>query len=113
MAYTAKRVKEIQEGVRKCRKMRSEGTLRSSVRTNAAPLQVNFLRYTTADQIREWLKAHDSSINHKSARDTCVEGTGSWFAEDERFRKWLDEPGTTMWISGGREYSLVAPYGRY
>ncbi|KIJ13317.1 hypothetical protein PAXINDRAFT_81413 [Paxillus involutus ATCC 200175] len=80
--------------------MRSEGTHGSSVCTSATLLQVNFLRYTTDDQIREWLKPHDSSVNHKSARDTCVEGTGAWFAKDEQFRKWLNEPGKTLWIAG-------------
>ncbi|KIJ10370.1 hypothetical protein PAXINDRAFT_16596 [Paxillus involutus ATCC 200175] len=57
-----------------------------------------------SNEIRRWLKAHNSSMNHKSARDTCVEGTGLWFTEDERFWKWLDEPGR-MWITGGHEYS--------
>ncbi|KAF8837278.1 hypothetical protein BDN67DRAFT_909501 [Paxillus ammoniavirescens] len=80
--------------------MRSEGTLRSYVCASAALLQVNFLRNHTVDQIREWLKPHDSSINHKSARDACVEGTGTWVAKDERFRKWLNEPGKTLWILG-------------
>ncbi|KAF8842074.1 hypothetical protein BDN67DRAFT_421112 [Paxillus ammoniavirescens] len=52
------------------------------------------------DQIREWLKPHDSSINHKSARDACVKGTGAWLAKDERFRMWLNGPGGTLWIPG-------------
>ncbi|KIJ10394.1 hypothetical protein PAXINDRAFT_16621 [Paxillus involutus ATCC 200175] len=78
-AYTAKRVKEM----------------------NAAPLPIDFLRYPTANKIWKWLKAHNSSTNHKSARDTCIEGTGSWFAEDKRIQNWLDEPGR-MWITGGR-----------
>ncbi|KIJ13355.1 hypothetical protein PAXINDRAFT_48621, partial [Paxillus involutus ATCC 200175] len=56
-------------------------------------------------QIQEWLKPHDSSINHKSARDACVKGTGAWFANDGRFLQWLKGPGKTLWISGAREYS--------
>ncbi|KIJ11008.1 hypothetical protein PAXINDRAFT_16029 [Paxillus involutus ATCC 200175] len=59
----------------------------------------------SSNKMRKWLKAHNSSINHKSARDTCVEGTGSWFSKDERFQKWLHEPGTPLLVSGGREYS--------
>ncbi|KIJ09581.1 hypothetical protein PAXINDRAFT_34253, partial [Paxillus involutus ATCC 200175] len=51
--------------------------------------------------IREWLSAPNTSVNHKSARDTCVEGTGSWLRVDERFLAWLNKPGTTLWIEGG------------
>ncbi|KIJ05103.1 hypothetical protein PAXINDRAFT_21612 [Paxillus involutus ATCC 200175] len=51
--------------------------------------------------IREWLSAPNTSVNHKSARDICVEGTGSWFAKDEQFLVWLNKPGTTLWIEGG------------
>ncbi|KAF8833411.1 hypothetical protein BDN67DRAFT_917075, partial [Paxillus ammoniavirescens] len=58
----------------------------------------------TANKMRKWLKAHNASINHKLVRDICVEGTGSWFVKHERFRKWLHEPGTRLWICGGREY---------
>jgi hypothetical protein len=85
--------------------MGSERTLKSSVRTSAAPLQVNLLRYPTANNMRKWLKAHDPSINHKLARDICVEGTGSWLPKDERFRKWLNKSGIKLWIAGPREYS--------
>ncbi|KIJ07625.1 hypothetical protein PAXINDRAFT_19198 [Paxillus involutus ATCC 200175] len=76
MAYTAKHVKEIQEDAK---------------RREAREI---------SNQIRKWLKAHNTSVNHKSARDTYVEGMGSWFARNEQFRKWLGEPGTAMWISG-------------
>ncbi|KIK94239.1 hypothetical protein PAXRUDRAFT_828201, partial [Paxillus rubicundulus Ve08.2h10] len=51
-------------------------------------------------EMRKWLDPSDPSINHKLARDTFVEGTGSWFTSDERFRKWLHERGTKLWISG-------------
>ncbi|KIJ16667.1 hypothetical protein PAXINDRAFT_168174, partial [Paxillus involutus ATCC 200175] len=90
MAYTAKHVKDMQERVKVVQE-RVEETQQDAKRRDARKL---------ADQIREWLKADDSSINHKSARDTRVEGTGTWFPKDERFREWLNEPGRTMWISG-------------
>ncbi|KIJ16631.1 hypothetical protein PAXINDRAFT_10344, partial [Paxillus involutus ATCC 200175] len=77
MAYTANRVKETQEDAK---------------RRDAQKF---------SNKMRKWLKAHNSSINHKSARDTCVEGTGSWLAKDERLWRWLDDPGTKLWISGG------------
>ncbi|KIJ06170.1 hypothetical protein PAXINDRAFT_20625, partial [Paxillus involutus ATCC 200175] len=83
IAYTAKRVKEMKEGIKE---MQDDAKRRDAQKLS--------------EQIREWLKPHDSSVNHKSARDTHVEGTGSWIATDERFQKWLDEAGTTMWISG-------------
>ncbi|KIK76337.1 hypothetical protein PAXRUDRAFT_835399, partial [Paxillus rubicundulus Ve08.2h10] len=51
-------------------------------------------------EMRKWLEASDPSISHKLVRDTFVEGTGSWFIKDERFRKWLHERGTKLWISG-------------
>ncbi|KAF8835684.1 hypothetical protein BDN67DRAFT_937666, partial [Paxillus ammoniavirescens] len=76
MTHTAKRVKEVKEG---------------EERRDVQKLW---------DQMREWLKPHDPSINHKSARDACVEGTGTWFAKDERFRTWFNEPGRTLWIPG-------------
>ncbi|KIJ07256.1 hypothetical protein PAXINDRAFT_19552, partial [Paxillus involutus ATCC 200175] len=57
------------------------------------------------DQIQKWLKPHDSSTNHNSARNVCAKGTGAWLAKDEQFQKWLNEPGRTLWISGRREYS--------
>ncbi|KIJ06476.1 hypothetical protein PAXINDRAFT_20332 [Paxillus involutus ATCC 200175] len=52
-------------------------------------------------EIRDWLKVTNPSINHKSARDTHVKGTGSWLPKDERFQEWLDEPGKAMWITAG------------
>ncbi|KIK81665.1 hypothetical protein PAXRUDRAFT_102350, partial [Paxillus rubicundulus Ve08.2h10] len=91
MAYTAKHVKDMQECVKDMQK-RVEETQEDAKRRDARQLY---------DQIREWLKPQDSSLHHKSARDTRVEGTGTWFAKDERFRKWLNESGRTMWISGG------------
>ncbi|KAF8838113.1 hypothetical protein BDN67DRAFT_124834, partial [Paxillus ammoniavirescens] len=83
MAFTANRVKEMQKRIREI----DEDAKRRDAQQHS-------------NKIREWLKAHNSSINHKSARDTCVEGTGSWLAKDERFRKWLDEPTTGLWILG-------------
>ncbi|KIJ13347.1 hypothetical protein PAXINDRAFT_13913 [Paxillus involutus ATCC 200175] len=88
MTHTAERVKEIQEHVKE-------------VQEDAKRRDVQKLW----DQIREWLKPHDSSISHKSARDACVKGTGAWFIKDERFQRWLNKPGRTLWISGAREYS--------
>ncbi|KIK95714.1 hypothetical protein PAXRUDRAFT_11271 [Paxillus rubicundulus Ve08.2h10] len=59
-----------------------------------------------SDEMRQWLKPYNTSTNHKAARDTHVKGSGSWCPEDERFQKWLNEPGTTLWISAGREHPL-------
>ncbi|KIK75548.1 hypothetical protein PAXRUDRAFT_484931 [Paxillus rubicundulus Ve08.2h10] len=76
MAYTAKHIKEMHEHAK---------------RKDAQEL---------FNEIRKWLNPHNASVNHKSARDIFVEGTGSWFRTDERFLKWLREPGTLR-ISGG------------
>ncbi|KAF8840101.1 hypothetical protein BDN67DRAFT_686537 [Paxillus ammoniavirescens] len=89
MTYTANHVKEIHKRVKE--------TQEDGRRRDAEKL---------SNQIQQWLKPHNASRNHKSARDVCVEGTGSWFANDERFLVWLNNPGTTLLITGGREYSL-------
>ncbi|KAF8834033.1 hypothetical protein BDN67DRAFT_915769 [Paxillus ammoniavirescens] len=79
-----------------------------SVHTNTTPLQCDLLRYTTAKEIWDWLKVTNPSINHKSARDTHVKGTGSWLSKDARFRQWLYERGKAMWVSGGCESIMIS-----
>ncbi|KAF8834470.1 hypothetical protein BDN67DRAFT_1016472 [Paxillus ammoniavirescens] len=81
IAYTAKRVKEMHEEMQE-----------ASMRRDAQKL---------SKEIRDWLKVTNPSINHKSARDTHVKGTGSWLPKDERFRQWLHERGKAMWLSAG------------
>ncbi|KAF8832970.1 hypothetical protein BDN67DRAFT_1073018, partial [Paxillus ammoniavirescens] len=90
MAYMANHMKDIRECVKETQE-RVKETQEDGRRRDAEKL---------SDQIRQWLKPHNTSINHKSARDVCVEGTGSWFAKDERFLRWLHESGTTLLISG-------------
>ncbi|KIJ14091.1 hypothetical protein PAXINDRAFT_100315 [Paxillus involutus ATCC 200175] len=90
MAYTANRVKEMQECVEKMQE-RAKETQEDAKRKDAQK---------HSNKMRKWLNPHNSSVNHKLARDTRVEGTGSWLAKDERFRRWLDEPGTELWIAG-------------
>ncbi|KIJ13564.1 hypothetical protein PAXINDRAFT_13528 [Paxillus involutus ATCC 200175] len=45
--------------------------------------------------IREWLSAPNTSVNHKSARDICVEGTGSCSTTVEGVRKHTGPQGPT------------------
>ncbi|KAF8835688.1 hypothetical protein BDN67DRAFT_1072304 [Paxillus ammoniavirescens] len=100
LAYIAKRAEETQERVKQMdeRVMKMDERV-TEVQKGAERRDVQMLW----DQIREWLKPHDSSINHKSARDACVKGTGAWFAKDERFQTWFKEPGRTLWIPGARD----------
>lgn len=35
------------------------------------------------------------------------EGTGQWFLEDSKFKRWLRESGETLWCPGLRKISLV------
>ncbi|KIJ07095.1 hypothetical protein PAXINDRAFT_103100 [Paxillus involutus ATCC 200175] len=111
MAYTANLAKETQECVEKTQKCVEKTQKCVEVMQECAEDTQERVKETQEDakrkdaqklsnKMRKWLKAHDPSINHKLARDICVEGTGSWFSKDERFRKWLDEPGTKLWIVG-------------
>ncbi|KIJ13577.1 hypothetical protein PAXINDRAFT_13541 [Paxillus involutus ATCC 200175] len=67
-AYTAKRVGKMDERVKEIQQGIKEKQEDAKRRDSEKP----------SDQIQEWLKPHNTSINHKSARDTHVEGTGSW-----------------------------------
>jgi hypothetical protein len=35
------------------------------------------------------------------------EGTGNWFLDDPKFKRWLDERGETLWCPGLRKISLL------
>ncbi|KAF8833460.1 hypothetical protein BDN67DRAFT_1072930 [Paxillus ammoniavirescens] len=88
MTYTANHVKEIHKRVKETQE---DGRQRDAEKLS--------------NQIQQWLKLHNVSRNHKSARDVCVEGTGSWFANDKRFLRWLHESGMTLLISGRSGFS--------
>ncbi|KAJ5665326.1 NACHT nucleoside triphosphatase [Penicillium maclennaniae] len=60
-------------------------------RTNAS--QVSFT-------IRGWLMAPDTSLNHNAACAKRHRNTDLWFINGRRFRNWLEEPNSFLWLNG-------------
>ncbi|KAF8524185.1 hypothetical protein JB92DRAFT_3109582 [Gautieria morchelliformis] len=51
-------------------------------------------------KIYDWLAAPDHKIKHRNARSVHQEMTGSWFVEEERFRRWREAPHSFLWLHG-------------
>ena len=55
------------------------------------------------DKIERWMSAPDSSPNYNAAREKHQPETGSWFIEGNTFREWKEQPGSVLWLHGGRK----------
>lgn len=62
---------------------------------------LNFLRTNqVSENIRDWLNAPDSTINHNAACAKKHSGTGTWFVKSSRFEAWLTEGNSFLWLNG-------------
>ncbi|TFY54295.1 hypothetical protein EVG20_g9764 [Dentipellis fragilis] len=54
------------------------------------------------DACYKWLNAPDSSVNQHTAYDkqSRKSTTGKWIFEDQRFKDWMQEPHSSMWLYG-------------
>lgn len=50
--------------------------------------------------IRYWLMAPDTSLNHNATCAKCHSSTGQWFINGHRFRTWLEERNSFLWLNG-------------
>ncbi|KAJ5372564.1 NACHT nucleoside triphosphatase [Penicillium concentricum] len=50
--------------------------------------------------IRDWLKAPDATIDHNVACEKRHTSTGLWLINGQKFRTWLSEPNSLLWING-------------
>jgi hypothetical protein len=61
--------------------------------------------------ILEWLLrgTPDPSITHNRLQGEHHVGTGEWVLELEAFMRWLETPGSSLWIKGIRKSPLLRP----
>ena len=55
-----------------------------------------------AKRIHKWMAAPDTSPVYNTAREKHQMGTGSWFLEGNSFGAWQRQPGSVLWLQGGR-----------
>jgi hypothetical protein len=53
-----------------------------------------------SSNIRDWLRAPDSSINHNAACAKRHTGTGMWLLQGSTYTSWLTERNSFLWLSG-------------
>lgn len=62
---------------------------------------LNLLRNSQiAENIRDWLKAPDATVNHNAASLKRHRGTGAWFVQSSRFDTSLTEKNSFLWLNG-------------
>jgi hypothetical protein len=54
-------------------------------------------------QALNWLKAPDFRENHENARSLEQEGTGQWFIQGDKFRAWLQDRHSNLWLQAIRK----------
>ena len=59
-------------------------------------------------KIRKWINAPDPSVNFVAAHDKVTEGTGVWFIQDSKFKKWENEGGF-LWLQGKGQKLYYVP----
>ena len=50
--------------------------------------------------LENWLKAPDATIDHNNACSKKHPGTGMWLVKDSRFKQWLVDVNSFMWLNG-------------
>ncbi|OHE94398.1 hypothetical protein CORC01_10326 [Colletotrichum orchidophilum] len=53
-----------------------------------------------SNEIQDWLKAPDASINFNENRKKKHPGTGLWLVRGTRFAEWLHQPKSFLWLNG-------------
>lgn len=64
-------------------------------------LLLNLVRSSqVSENIRNWLKAPDATVNHNAACAKRHFGTGAWFVQSSKFETWLTEGNSFLWLNG-------------
>ena len=53
-----------------------------------------------SSDLRDWLKAPDTTIDHNAACAKKHPGTGTWLVKSPQFSRWLTEENSIMWLNG-------------
>lgn len=53
-----------------------------------------------SENICDWLKAPDATLNHNAACAKRHLGTGAWFVQSSRFKTWLTKGNSFLWLNG-------------
>lgn len=53
-----------------------------------------------SSNLRDWLRAPDATIDHNTACLKKCSGTGLWLIRDPRFKQWLTEGNSILWLNG-------------
>lgn len=56
--------------------------------------------YQVSSDLRDWLKAPDTTIDHEAACRKKHPGTGTWLTKSARFSRWLTEENSILWLNG-------------
>ncbi len=56
--------------------------------------------YQISSDLRDWLKAPDTTIDHEAACRKKHPGTGIWLTKSARFSRWLREENSILWLNG-------------
>ncbi|KAH6642103.1 hypothetical protein C7974DRAFT_384834 [Boeremia exigua] len=51
-------------------------------------------------KLKKWLRPFDGSVYHNEAQKQRHRGSGKWLIADLRFKEWLKEPHTFLWLFG-------------
>lgn len=51
-------------------------------------------------KVEIWLSPPNPSINHNSAKEKHLEGTGQWFLKSNEFLSWRTYPNSALWLHG-------------
>jgi hypothetical protein len=57
-----------------------------------------------SDKVYQWLSAVIPSMNYHGALEVRMEGTGLWFLNGSRFKRWKAKADNFLWIGGTRMY---------
>ncbi|KAF6819205.1 hypothetical protein CPLU01_13101 [Colletotrichum plurivorum] len=53
-----------------------------------------------SDEIQDWLRAPDASIDFNNNYKKRQPGTGLWLVQGAAFKAWLGQPGSSLWLRG-------------
>ncbi|KZP15794.1 hypothetical protein FIBSPDRAFT_74790 [Athelia psychrophila] len=90
-----------------CEELTKKLGLRNTIDTNTRMKQVQY--YLEKSKVLEWIYSADSdtSSNYNAAQKVHLAGTGSWFLDGKEFAQWKEEPGSVLWLEGGRTSSGI------
>ncbi|KIL92273.1 nacht and ankyrin domain protein [Fusarium avenaceum] len=58
----------------------------------------------SVEVVTEWLRGPDFSDMLHNLEQRYIAGTGSWLLDESLFKRWMEEPGKSLWCTGQREF---------